>query len=104
MTEQTGFSLIPLRLAATVAGSLGFLGALLAALGVFGVVNYSVTQRTRELGIRMSLGAQSRDVLRLILGQGFWLAVIGIGIGLAAAAALTRMLTCLLYGVSACDG
>jgi putative ABC transport system permease protein len=103
MTEQIGFSLLPLKLAATVAGSLGFLGALLAALGVFGVVNYTVTQRTRELGIRMSLGAQSRDVLRLILRQGLLLALIGISIGLTAAAALTRMLTSLLYGVSALE-
>jgi putative ABC transport system permease protein len=100
MSEQIGFSLLPLRLAATVAGSLGLLGALLAALGVFGVVNYSVTQRTRELGIRVALGAQTRDVMRLILAQGLWLAIIGAGIGLAAAVASTRMLTSLLYGVS----
>ncbi|MDQ6651490.1 MAG: ABC transporter permease, partial [Acidobacteriota bacterium] len=103
MTEQIGFSLLPLRLAATVAGTLGLLGLLLAALGVFGVVNYSVTQRTREIGIRVSLGAQSRDVLRLIVGQGFWLALIGVVMGLAGAVALTRMLTSLLYGVSAIE-
>ncbi|MGH8628885.1 MAG: FtsX-like permease family protein, partial [Gammaproteobacteria bacterium] len=103
MTEQIGFSLMPLRLAATVAGTLGLLGLLLAALGVFGVVNYSVTQRTREIGIRISLGAQSRNMLRLIVGQGLWLAVIGVVIGLAGAFALTRLLTSLLYGVSALD-
>jgi len=103
LTEQIGVGLLPLRLAASVAGTLGFLGMLLAALGVFGVVNYSVSQRTREIGIRISLGAQNRDVLRLVLGQGLWLALIGVGIGLASAAALTRALTSLLYGVSAIE-
>jgi len=103
LNEQIGYSLVPLRVAASVAGSLGLLGMLLAALGVFGVVNYSVTQRTREIGIRMSLGAQSRDVLRLIVSQGLRLAIIGIAIGIAGAAALTRALTSLLYGVSALE-
>ncbi len=103
LTEQIGVGLLPLRLAATVAGTLGLLGMLLAALGVFGVVNYSVLQRTREIGIRISLGAQGRDVRRLIVGQGLRLALIGVGIGLATAAALTRALTSLLYGVSAIE-
>jgi predicted permease len=103
LTEQIGVGLLPLRLAASVAGTLGLLGMLLAALGVFGVVNYSVLQRTHEIGIRISLGAQGRDVLRLIVGQGLWLALIGVGIGLATAAALTRALTSLLYGVSAIE-
>jgi len=103
LTEQIRVGLLPLRMAATVAGTLGVFGMLLAALGIFGVVNYSVTQRTREIGIRISLGAQGRDVLRMILGQGFWLALIGIGIGLAIATALTRALMSLLYGVSAIE-
>jgi predicted permease len=103
LTEQIGYSLLPLRVAASIAGSLGLIGMLLAALGVYGVVNYSVTQRTREIGIRMSLGAQRLDVLRLILTQGFWLGIIGIGIGVAVAAALTRALGSLLYGVSALE-
>jgi predicted permease len=103
LNEQIGFSLLPLRVAASIAGSLGALGMLLAALGVFGVVNYSVLQRTREIGIRMSLGAQRRDVLRLIVAQGLWLAVIGVLIGSALAAALTHSLSSLLYGVSALE-
>jgi predicted permease len=103
LNAQIGYSMLPLRVATSVAGSLGLLGMLLAALGVFGVVNYSVLQRTREIGIRMSLGAQTRDVLRLIVSQGLRLAIIGIVIGLAGAAALTRALTSLLYGVSALE-
>lgn len=103
MNEQIGYSLLPLRVATSVAGSLGLIGMLLAALGVFGVVNYSVTQRTREIGIRISLGAQTRDVLRLIVSQGLRLAIIGVAIGIAGAAALTRALTSLLYGVSALE-
>ena len=103
LTEQIGVGLLPLRLATGVAGTLGLVGILLAALGVFGIVNYSVSQRTREIGIRISLGAQSVDVLRLIVGQGLWLAIIGVIIGLAGAVALTRMLTSLLYGVSALE-
>jgi predicted permease len=103
LNEQIGYSLLPLRVAASIAGSLGIVGMLLAALGVFGVVNYSVLQRTREIGIRMSLGAQRRDVLRLIVTQGIWLAAIGIFIGIAMAAALTRTLSSLLFGVSALE-
>lgn len=101
MMEQIGFSLMPIRLAATVVGTLGVLGLLLAAIGVFGIVNYAVVQRTREIGIRMALGAQTGDVLRLIMRQGLRLAVIGVGLGLAASFVITRALTSLLYGVSA---
>lgn len=103
MTEQIGFSLIPLRLAATVVGVLGLLGLVLAAVGIFGTVSFSVAQRTREIGIRMALGARQRDVLALVIRQGMWLAVIGIGIGLLLSFLITRALTSLLYGVSATD-
>ncbi len=103
MTEQIGFSIMPLRLAATVVGTLGLLGLLLAAVGVFGVVSYAVAQRTREIGIRMALGAQRVDVLRLIMQQGLRLALVGVGLGLAISFALTRALASLLYGISATD-
>jgi predicted permease len=103
LTEQIGVSLLPLKVAATVGGTLGTVGVVLAAIGIFGIVNYSVSQRTREIGIRMALGARTWDVLRLILRQGLWLALLGVGIGLGIAFALTRALGSLLYGVGATD-
>jgi putative ABC transport system permease protein len=84
-------------------GFFGITALLLATTGVFGVMAYSVSRRTRELGVRIALGATSRDVLRMVLGQGMRTILIGVAIGIAGSFALTRTLSSLLFGVTATD-
>ncbi|MGH9839006.1 MAG: ABC transporter permease [Blastocatellia bacterium] len=103
LTEHMSLSLFPLRIGASVVGSFGLLALLLAAIGIYGVMAFAVSQRTREIGIRMALGAQGADVLRLIIKQGLRLMLIGLGLGLAGALLLTRLMSSVLYGVSATD-
>jgi putative ABC transport system permease protein len=79
-------------------------GALaVAAVGIYGVVAFSVTRRTQEIGIRMALGGQRSDVLRLVLGEGTRMAALGVGIGIAVSMAITRLMSTLLFGISATD-
>jgi ABC-type antimicrobial peptide transport system permease subunit len=90
-------------MAATLLSIFGLLALSLAELGLYGVMAYSVSQRTRELGIRISVGAKQRDVLKLVLGQTLVLAAIGIAGGLVTATAVTRFASNLLYGISPAD-
>jgi predicted permease len=91
------------RFSATLVGLFAALALVLATVGLYGLIAYSVSQRTNEIGIRMALGAQPEDVLRLVLGQGARLAVAGVAIGVVASLGLTRLLASLLFGVSAYD-
>jgi len=93
----------PQRLVAALLSLFAGLALTLAVVGIYGVMSYSVAQRTQEIGVRMALGAQSRDVLKLILRQGMTLALVGVGAGLLVSAALTRLMKGLLYGVSPND-
>ncbi|MGH9842989.1 MAG: ADOP family duplicated permease [Blastocatellia bacterium] len=103
MDQRLGNSLAQRRLTLVLLASLATLALLLAAVGIYGVISYAVKQRTHELGIRMALGAQTRDVLTLILAQGLRLTLIGVVLGLLTALALTRWMESLLFGVRPTD-
>jgi predicted permease len=103
MEEQISLSLSAVRAVTRLVGGMGVLALVLAAVGVFGVLAYTVSRRTREIGIRMALGAQPREVLALILRQGMVLVLVGEAIGLALALVLTRFMSGLVFGVSPAD-
>jgi putative ABC transport system permease protein len=101
--DALGQSISRERFRTLLLGSFSAIALLLAVVGIFGVISYSAAQRSPEIGIRMAVGAQRHDILRLILGQGAKLAVLGLGIGLVLALLLTRLMASLLYNVSATD-
>jgi putative ABC transport system permease protein len=103
LTNVLAASIAPQRFRSLLLGLFALVAVLLAGLGIYGVMNYSVTQRTREIGIRVALGAETRDVLRLVLRQGLTLALLGVALGVAAALALTHLMKSLLFGVSTTD-
>jgi putative ABC transport system permease protein len=103
MSESIDNSLYAARMGAVLLAVFGSLALLLSSVGLYGVMSFTVARRTRELGIRVALGAQRADVFRLVLKQGMALVLVGIVVGLAGSAVVTRLLTSFLYGVSATD-
>jgi len=103
MTEVVARSVWQPRLYAALFAVFAAVALVLAIVGIYGVMSYAVTQRTREIGLRMALGAQRQDVLKLVVGHGVAITAIGVGVGLAAAMGLTRLMSSLLFGVTATD-
>jgi putative ABC transport system permease protein len=103
MEEVIGGSLAQRRLSMSLLATFAALALLLAGVGIYGVLAYSVTERTHEIGLRMALGASSRDVLRMVMGNSARLIAAGLALGLGAALAVTRLMTSLLFQVSATD-
>jgi putative ABC transport system permease protein len=103
MEETVSASLAGRRLSAMLTGLFALVALLLAEIGIYGVISWSVTERTHELGIRLALGAKAADVFKLVIGYGMKLVLIGVGIGLMASLVVTRLIKSLLFGVSAFD-
>jgi predicted permease len=103
LAEQVSNSMGPQRMISVLTGFFGILGLALACVGLYGIMAYNVARRTHELGVRMALGAQKGEILKMIMGHGLRLTLIGLAIGAAGALALTRLMTNLLYGVRPSD-
>lgn len=104
LQDATGLVLLPQQTAAVVTGALGGIGLLLAAVGLYGIMAFSASRRTREIGVRLALGAQPSDVLGMMIHDGLRLAAAGVGIGLVMAAAVARLIAGWLFDVSPLDG
>jgi predicted permease len=103
LDDSVAFGMAPQRVAASVTGSLGIVGLLLTGIGIYGVTAYAVTRRTREIGIRIALGARRADITRMILREGLSLALIGSAMGVIAAAVMSRVLAGFLFGIPPID-
>ncbi len=103
LRDVTDENVAPRKLSVLLLSIFAGIALILAALGIYGVMAYVVTGRTHEIGVRMALGAKRGDVLRLVLGQGMRVALVGIAAGVIVSLALTRLMTALLFGVSATD-
>jgi ABC-type antimicrobial peptide transport system permease subunit len=103
LEQSLALGQVPQRIAASMTGSLGVVGLLLASIGIYGVTAYTVTQRTREIGIRIALGARPRDMVLMVLRQGMTLAAAGSVAGLVLAAAAGQLLTAFLFGLPPLD-
>ncbi|HKQ75996.1 MAG TPA: ABC transporter permease [Blastocatellia bacterium] len=103
LTQAISDTVAQTRFYALMFGLFGVTGLLLTMTGIYGVISYTVTRQTQEIGIRMALGAQSRDVLKLVIGQGLVLTLVGVGLGLLGSLALTRLMRTLLFGVTPTD-
>jgi ABC-type antimicrobial peptide transport system permease subunit len=103
MEEAMGTSLMPARVGAMLAAAFGGLGTLLAAIGLYGVIAFSVTRRTREIGVRMAIGAKPAAVLSMVMRQGLTIVLIGLAVGSLLAAAAATALRGILYGITPFD-
>jgi hypothetical protein len=103
MTEMLDLSVASERFTMLLLGGFGTVALMLAAIGIYGIMAYAVKRRTREIGIRMALGARPADVMRLVVGQGMRLAILGVAVGATGALLAGRLITGLLYGVSPTD-
>ncbi|TMB54488.1 MAG: FtsX-like permease family protein [Chloroflexi bacterium] len=103
LEDSTALGLVAQRVAASLSGSLGIVGLLLAGIGIYGVTAYTVARRIREIGIRIALGARRSDIVGMVLGEGMSIAVIGSAVGSILAAAASQLLTGFLFGIPPLD-